>query len=147
MTYYQQPPHGQYQQAYPGYGYPQEMKQSGFGVASLIIGIIAGIGLIVSIVVAAIGVSRNPAIRNGSGSSPFEDPNWMQNDPDGSLMMVALAGCSIFGMLLLAVLGAIFGLIGSLSSTRKKALAIIGLILNGLMLFGTIVMLIVGSLA
>ena len=80
---------------------------SGLGLASLIIGCIAGIGLFIGFVIAVVGVSRNPAIAD-DGPSPFDDPNWMQNDPDGTLLMVALAGCGIIGMLLLNIVARVF---------------------------------------
>lgn len=143
VTYYQPQP-GQYPQQY-GYGYAQPMKQSGFGIASLLIALIATVGLIASVTAAAIGVSRNPSIN--SGELPFNDPNWIQNDPDGTLVMVAIAGCSMLIMLLLALLGVVLGLVGAFSATRKKGVAIVGLSLNSLLLVGMLLLFVIGAVA
>lgn len=147
MTYHPQQPYpGQYP---PGYGYVQPpMKQSGFGLASIILGVIAGVGLAICLAVAAIGVSKNPAIADDP--TLYDDPNWVQNDKDGTMMMVGIAGCGMIGMIgmgALGLLGGVFGLIGTFTSTRKKTLGIVGLCINGLLVIAFLFLIVISQVA
>lgn len=149
VTYYQQPPQGQYPQPYPGYaygyGYPQPLQHSGLGIASTVLAIVAGIGLLACFVLVCVAAARNPAFLENVET--LEDPNWVKNDTDGTMRMALAGGCGMFLMMFLALLGMVLGLIGVFSSTRKRAFAFVGLALNGLMVAGIILMMIASALA
>ncbi|GGG26163.1 hypothetical protein [Paenibacillus abyssi] len=120
--------------------YPHETeapkKQSGLGIASFIIGIISILGIIAFALTAAAGVSD---LVNTNGTIDIEDPEAIE-------MSTALivSGIMMFVTLALSFVGLILGIIGLVMKNRRKVFAIIGVVLNGLLVFGFGALIIIG---
>ncbi len=110
----------------PGQGNGPAERHSGFGIASLVLGIGVAVILLVAMVVATVAVMDDPNI----------DPE--QSPP------VIVAACSLLIGILLNVVGVILGIVGVVQSRRKKAMSIAGLVINGLILFGVLGLIAVG---
>jgi uncharacterized membrane protein len=109
INYYgqQQPPPG-----YPGYGYGGVPAQSGVGVASFVLSLIGGI-----IVLIAFGIIVS-AVLKGRGSFDEESTE------------AIAGGCGILAAGIMAVVGAILGLVGVNQKDRRRGFAVAGLIIN-----------------
>jgi hypothetical protein len=103
---------------YPEYVAPQA---SGAGTASFIIALIAGLGLLVTI--AILGVMAIHA------------PN--QQLDEKAPEVIALGSFILIGMGA-ALVGVILGFVNISQANRKKTFGIIGLIINGCILLGTL---------
>ncbi|EXX91672.1 hypothetical protein BG53_08740 [Paenibacillus darwinianus] len=114
---------------------PPARKQSGLGIASFIIGIVCMFALIASIAIATASVMDFV-----SPDGTF-DESMMESQGMGALMTVAIVG---MGSLALSFAGLILGIIGCVQKNRRKTLAIIGLILNGLLLVGFVGLMVIG---
>jgi hypothetical protein len=84
-------------------------KHSEFGIASLIIGIVGGIGMVVLIIIATV------LHYQGKGQQDFS---------------VALCGLGLIIDVMCLFLGGILGVVGLFIPHRRKVTAIVGLILN-----------------
>ncbi|CAM4375851.1 DUF4064 domain-containing protein [Saccharibacillus endophyticus] len=127
------PPFSPYD-SYPQSDYPQErLKHSGVGIASFVLSLIS-IALYVVFVVSAIGVVYSLA---EVGSTVDFDVN---SATEEQLMSVGLSAIvlifSVLGAAVLNLVGAILGIVGIVSKTRKRVFAVIGTVLNGLCLLG-----------
>ena len=115
-----------------------ELKHSGVGITSFIMGIFCIVSFIGLCVYAAIIVSRNVAeIRSGSTSVETEE----------TFGMLAVVGFGTIVICLLSVVGVILGIIAVAQSERKKIFGILGLTFNGLFLLGVVGLMIVGSVS
>lgn len=103
-------------------------QHSGLGIASLIISILAGMGLVA--VIAVIGYLE------------VTTPNGINEE---SPLVIGL-GLSILGLLLLDFLAAILGFVGLFQPDRKKLLAVLGLFLSSGTIVAYIGLAILGSL-
>jgi len=116
-------------QPYPGVEYQTQevkLKHSGLGIASCIIAMLIGLIEVGSVILAAVLVSQHQR----------EDSPVME-----------LAGLGICGGVLIALLGAILGLIGLFAGRCKRVFPIIGLVLNILILLMIGGLLVVGLAA
>jgi hypothetical protein len=100
-------------------------QQSGLGIASLVISIIAALVIAVPLILAAILMAQNPNI-------PEDDPQ------------VAALGCGMILGLLLAALAGILGLIGLFQPDRGKTCAALGVIISGVEICGMIGLIVLG---
>ncbi|MBD2848235.1 hypothetical protein IDH44_23825 [Paenibacillus sp. IB182496] len=110
--------------------YPPEppQKQSGLGIASFVIAIVclaASIGLML---LAAAGMED---LLNQTGPIDMEEAQSIA--ASGS---VIVAGLLMLATLGLSLVGLVLGIVGLVMKHRRKAFAIIGVILNGLLLLG-----------
>jgi hypothetical protein len=113
----------------------RENRQSRMGLASFILAIIAVVGVVVLIVISATLVS----------SAPGFDPNSPQIDPESAAFgALALVGFGILACLLVNLVGLGLGVAGVIQRRRKKLFAILGLVFNGLVLLGVIVLVVAG---
>ena len=102
-------------------------KHSGLGIASTVIAVLAGLGLLGSFVYAGyLGM-------NAPGGQVSE------NDPQ-----VMLVGLLVLGSMAVLVLGAILGIAGLFVGERKRLWAWIGLVLNALPILGGVALMILG---
>lgn len=133
-----------YQQGgYPYYGYPQSPQAVGhsrLGIASLIIGIIAGLVTVAGFVVAGFVYMQHPEIENLQ-VEPGQPPPPELIGPIFAMM------CPVCSGVMLALLGLILGIVGISMRGRIKLFAIIGTIINGLILLGFAALIVIGSLA
>jgi hypothetical protein len=97
------------------------LKHSGLGVASFIIAIGAGVMIAIVVFLAAVIESRQPGALDA-----------LDHDSPGAM---ALGGAACFAFLL-AIIGVGLGIAGVCQRERKTVFAIIGLVLNGLILLG-----------
>ena len=98
-------------------GFPRSQQQSGLGIASLVLSIIAGVMIGVSFVVSAVVFAGNP--------------NPAENDP------IALAiGCTVLVGIMLALLAGLLGLIGLFQPDRARTCAVLGVLFAGIEVFG-----------
>jgi hypothetical protein len=103
------------------YGGPRYLPHSGLGIASFVIGLV--VVVIVLLMVLLIGVlAANRANRNTADT------------------MAAMTGLSICGGALASLVGLGLGMAGVIQEDRNRTFAVIGLILNGLIILGTAVL-------
>ena len=105
---------------------PEEPRQSGWGVASFVMGLLCGGGGVLLVVVAA-------ALTADNGG-----------DLDESSPEAVLLGLGLFACFIGSLMGGVFGLAGVLQPNRKKVFAIIGLAFNSLALMALLGLLVVG---
>lgn len=101
------------------------VPQSGLGIASLVLSIIAGLVMVVPLFFAAVLVAQNPNIAD--------------DDPQA----VAL-GCGMIVGVLLAALAGILGLVGLFQPDRGKTCAILGTLFAGIEIIGMIGLIVLG---
>jgi hypothetical protein len=106
-----------------------KVPQSGFGIASLIIGIVAALIVVASTVMSVAHAVGNPDVGRGTGG------------PDST--MIALA-CAIITGAFVAVVGVILGVVALCQANRRKGFGIAGAIVNGCVAFGVLAMVILG---
>jgi hypothetical protein len=106
-----------------------EPKHSGWGIASFIISIAAGILIFITIVIAGvIGMDTPDAL-------------------DENETVIGLIGLAILGLMLVDLLAFIFGIVGLLQRDTKKVFAILGIIFSGIILLGTLGLMVLGIAA
>ena len=127
MTY-QNPPQQQQQWA-PMYQTPANLPQSGFGVASFIMSLLVGVATIACVAIAGYVESTTPGGID-------------ENSPKAVMIGLGIIAC-----IGLAILGAVFGLVGVCSANKKKVFAILGLAFNGLIVLGVVGLMILGMAA
>jgi hypothetical protein len=103
--------------AYQMQGFAPSTQQSGLGIASLVLSIVAGLMIGMSFVVSAVVFAGNP--------------NPPENDP------IALGvGCTMLVGILLALLAGLLGLIGLFQPHRARTCAVLGVLFAGIEVFG-----------
>ncbi|TYP71214.1 hypothetical protein [Paenibacillus methanolicus] len=102
---------------------PAPQKQSGLGIASFIIGIASIAGVIASIFIITSFIMNDLGL-NG---------NMIEIDAENMGIELLLGGLIMMGSVLLALLGLILGIIGACMRSRRKAFAIVGIVLNALL--------------
>ena len=117
---------------------PLELKHSGVGITSFIMGIFCIISFIGLCVYAAMMVANT--VEDIQSGSPNVEPN------EETFAMFAAVGFGTIVICLLAVVGVILGIIAVAQSSRKKIFGILGLTFNGLFLLGVVGLMILGSL-
>jgi hypothetical protein len=138
---YGQQPHRYASQApYPaGYGYQggyahpyaaAAPRHPGIGVTSFILGLVAGVAMVVLIVIAAAMSARAP------GGQLDE------NSPEAITV-----GCSLIVAAGLALLGLILGIVGAVQQGHKKLFPVLGIVFNGGMLLMVVGLMILGAVA
>jgi hypothetical protein len=101
-------------------------KHSGVGIASFVLAIVAVVGELVLITVAAVLVQQGKSQRSPA-------------------MMVT--GCLLIAGLGVCVVGAILGIVGLFLPNRKKVFAILGLCFNGMILLAVLGLMVIGLMA
>lgn len=123
--------------------YPQHpnerIKHSGPGIASFIIGLIGLVSLIGLLIGAAV-VTVNLVSDFSAGELPSQEVL----EQSGGIIVIGLLAILIIFMILI---GLILGIVGLVLKNRKKAFAITGTVINGLLLIGTVFMIVLGQFA
>ena len=103
-----------YPPGYPG-GFPAAPPtHAGIGVASFILGLVAGLAMVVLIVIAGVMSADAPG-----------------GELDENSREAMTVGCSLIVAAGLAVLGLILGIVGAVQQGRKKVFPILGIVING----------------
>jgi hypothetical protein len=102
--------------------------QSGFGIASLVLSIVAGLLIVLPIIAATVLVAANPNPRP-------DDPQFI------------VLGCAMLSGLTVAVLAGVFGLIGVFQPDRGKICAVLGITISAVEILGLAGLLLLGLLA
>jgi uncharacterized membrane protein len=100
------------QPGYPGPGYGGVPPQSGVGVASFVLSLIAGVIVLIAFAVIMSVVAK------GRGTFDEDAPE------------VMTGGCGILASGIMALVGAILGLIGVNQADRRRGYAVAGLVIN-----------------
>ena len=100
--------------------------QSGLGMVSLVIAIVMVVAMLGLIGVAVVVTEKNGGQMN-------------DNDP-----VAITLGLGIIGCLLITVIGLVLGLVGAFQSDRNPTLAIVGTVLNGVILLGVVSLMCLG---
>jgi hypothetical protein len=108
---------------------PRALKHSGFGIASFLIVIVAGLLELVMVVIA--------------GVLEASTPGGVDEDSPG----VALVGLALIGGLFVDLIGIGFGIAGLCQARRNKLFPILGIALGALVLFGVLGLMVIGLLA
>jgi hypothetical protein len=128
--------------------YEGPKKQSGLGIASLIIGLISVVLLIIAIVS---GSSFADQIGNTTLPDPSADSAAFQASIEelGQEVLVSMiiAIFCIFGAGLISLVGLILAIIGAFSSKRRKLFSVIGIVLNVIVFVGGIGLFFAGAAA
>ncbi|WP_424769006.1 hypothetical protein [Paenibacillus sp. sgz302251] len=118
-------------------------KQSGLGIASFILSLVAVILIIVSIV---FGVAfADQLVNNDSLLIDTKDEEAvMEAIGQEAIVPIMIAGLSILASIGAAFIGLILGIIGAFSKNRRKVFSVIGIILNGILVLGALGLIVVG---
>lgn len=106
-------------------GYAVSPPQSGLGIASLVLSVIAGLLIAATMVWSAVLVAGNPNI-------PEDDPR------------IVGVGCGIILGILLAGLAGVLGLVGLFQPDRGKTCAVLGLLIGGVEVLGAVGIVVLG---
>ncbi|OAB77135.1 hypothetical protein PNBC_07040 [Paenibacillus crassostreae] len=98
---------------------PMNIKHSGPGIASFVLSMLSLLGYIAS--VALIGAIIAPHLSPESLSSPSEE----------LIQIIGSVGLLVILFIILNIIGVILSIIGVVLKNRKKIFAILGLIING----------------
>ncbi|GAS80665.1 hypothetical protein [Paenibacillus amylolyticus] len=109
------------------------LKHSGPGIASFIIGLVAVVGYILIFFIAAMALNDS-----------IEVLTPLQAEELALHPAVILASLSILVCLILNLAGGILGIIGLILKNRKKVFAIIGTLLNGIIILAFIGLILAG---
>ncbi|MCA0755024.1 hypothetical protein KP806_08180 [Paenibacillus sp. N4] len=125
---------------------PQEApaKQSGLGIASFVLALVAVVLIIVAIAFGAAFADQIVGNEELLLESP-EDPNAIMDAiGEDAIVPIMLAGLSMLASIGVAFIGLILGIIGAFSKNRKKVFSVIGIILNGILVVGAVGLVVVG---
>lgn len=103
------------------------IKQSGPGIASVIIALLSGLAEIILVVTAGIMES----VTGG-----------MDEDAIGTVIL----GLLVIGGVMLAFVGLVLGIVGLFQSNRKKIFPVIGTIFNFMIIAGVIFLVVLGTI-
>ncbi|WP_458460829.1 hypothetical protein [Paenibacillus sp.] len=109
------------------------LKHSGPGIASFVIGLVAIVGYILIFFIASMTLNNSIGVL-----SPLQAEELALHPA------VVLASLSILVCLIINLAGGILGIIGLVLKNRKKVFAIIGTILNGIMILLFVGLILVG---
>ncbi len=138
------PPSAYMQPGYESYGYQPPQWGTGItphhsklGVASFVLGLVAGLMIVAMYIVIGTVIDRNPHLL---------EENFQHIDPSGPMPpavqkvfpALAAAACSAFLGIALAVLGGALGLISLTAKGARRGFGITGIIINGLIVVGCI---------
>jgi hypothetical protein len=122
-------------------GQPLRRKQSGLGIASFTI--FASMALIFAIMLGSVAVKLTGLIDMETGVyDSAEIERRMADMPELALMSLALLG-TLFGNLI----GLILGIVGLVQKERKKVFAVLGTVLNGIVIVGLALLVLVSFAA
>lgn len=137
-------PYDPYQQTgYPYYGYQDAMYGQGgaprqhtrIGIASFIVGLISMTVAISAMIIATVIGLRNPEL------SQLQPGDLQAPELIGTLMAVAIPVCV---SVISGLIGLILGILALMQTGYKKVLPIIGTVLNGLILAGCLLQIVLG---
>lgn len=109
------------------------LKHSGPGIASFVIGLVAILGYILIFFIATMAVNESIGVLTP-----------LQAEQIALHPAVVLASLAILVGLILNLAGSILGIIGLVLKNRKKVFAIIGTLLNGIMILLFVALILVG---
>ncbi|WP_020615987.1 hypothetical protein [Paenibacillus daejeonensis] len=121
-------------------GEPYPTKQSGLGIASFVIGLLSILGIIGVVVLSMTAAYSIFESLPTDGSVP--DPETIAQASGSGVMLL---GILLLFTVLLSVVGLILGIIGLFIKNRRKVFGIIGVVLNGVIVFGFGGLLILGT--
>ncbi|MGI8909607.1 MAG: hypothetical protein ACR2JR_03505 [Rubrobacteraceae bacterium] len=118
----------------------RESRHSKLGVTSLVIAILATVGIVALFVIAAlVGASAF------GGTNPQTlDPQSIQNSP--AFAGLALVGIGFLVCIILYFVGLVLGLVGIFQRRRKRLFAILGTVANGLAVLVVVSLLVLGAI-
>jgi hypothetical protein len=135
----------------PGTMEPPRLKHSGIGIAAFVLSLVALLMIAIGIVVATVSVGNigsddsfllemeRIAGSYGEGQEAEMGAELMESEAFGSAIAVfMIAGILLLGSLAVAFIGLILGIVGVASRERRKTFGIIGLVINALILLGTV---------
>ncbi|MFF2888399.1 hypothetical protein [Paenibacillus sp. NPDC057967] len=124
----------------PPYGQgPIVKKHSGLGISSFVLALVALLTFILAIILIA---SSLPEFMNMTSQEELQQ-RIMDSNGEGFEGLV-FGSLVIFLAIGIAFIGLVLGIIGACMRNRKKVFSIIGIVLNGLITFGSGFMLILG---
>ena len=107
---------------------PPAPRHSGLGIASFVVGILAGLALFIALGVVAVMYNQSPERMDEKSPTAI------------------LAGLLIIGLCLVHLLGVGLGIGGLVQKDRRKVFSALGVAVNGVALLGTIALIIIGNL-
>lgn len=119
-------------------GAGREDRHSRMGLASLVIAVLAIIAIVLFFVI-SVSVASSAV---GNDPQSFDPTSIDQNSPLASTF--ALLGLGLIGSVLLTVVGFGLGVAGLIQRRRKRLFAILGTILNGLVVLSVLTLFVLG---
>ncbi|GGG75049.1 hypothetical protein [Paenibacillus radicis (ex Gao et al. 2016)] len=116
---------------------PENIKQSGLGIASFIIALVA-------VLLGIIGIILSVAFTAGIADDPQSIVREIENNDISSVASIMVAGLMLIAGAGIAFIGLILGIVGAFAKDRRKAFAIVGIILNGLIVVGIVALTVLG---
>jgi hypothetical protein len=104
-------------------------RHSGPGIASFVIALLVGVAVLILVVAAGVIEASTP------GGMDEESP------------VVIAIGLGIFAAVFGALIGGVLGIVGVAQGDRRKTFAVLGLVLNGLVVVGLVFLVIIGLAA
>ncbi|WP_036718433.1 hypothetical protein, partial [Paenibacillus harenae] len=122
------------------------MKQSGLGIASFVLALLSVVLIIVSIVFGTMFADQivNSDLALADPSDPAAFQQTFEELGGDVLVPIMIAGLSIIAAIGISFIGLILGIIGLFSKNRRKVFGIIGVVLNGLLVVGAILLIVIG---
>ncbi|MDQ6418303.1 hypothetical protein RB620_02520 [Paenibacillus sp. LHD-117] len=127
------------------------LKHSGLGIASFVISLVALLLIVIGIIIAATNVSgmmddESMLTEIERITQTYEEGQEAEMGTElleseefgGAIMGFMAAGLMMLASIALAFVGLILGIIGVASKLRRKTFGVIGLVLNALILLGTV---------
>ncbi len=121
-------------------------QHSKLGIASFVIALVSVLMIVVSIIIAIAAISEmanNPEFAEtmqniADAYNPANiNMEFLESEQFGSLVIMLFGTVILMiGALIVSLVGAILGIVGVTSKNRRKVFAIIGLVLNGIVLLG-----------
>jgi len=117
---------------------PEYLKHSGLGIASFVISLVCLLSIIFFVIVAVGSVVSLADVYNGG---VLDSSTIMEKAP-----MLVVSSFIILATMFVNLVGLILGIIGLVMKNRKKVFAIIGTILNGLVVGGVLLLSVIGAM-
>ncbi len=128
-----------------GNGTAMENTHSRMGIASFVIAILTTVLLVVLFVVISNAAGRLLGDMDPQSVTPQDLQRNMEENP-GSTGVLGVAGFGLAATPLLYILGAALGIAGLVQKRRGRLFAVLGTVLNALILLGLLVLILFGAL-
>lgn len=127
---------------------PQKLKHSGVGISSFVLALVAVITGIICIVLVTVGtytlLEDNSANLDQLTDSAAVTEMITSGELGSGMTSLLIGSLLMFLSIGLAFIGVILGIIAVVQKNRKKVFSVLGLVFNGVIVFGFIILMLLG---